>query len=63
MRFYLKGVEKIMYQVEYPANYFESPAGTTVGYCSECEQDIFEGEDVWQIKNDLYSENSERIQQ
>lgn len=39
-----------MYDIQYPRDYFEPPEPETIGCCSECGQDIFAGEDCWEIK-------------
>lgn len=45
-----------MYDVPEPRYWLEPPTPDTVGYCSECGQDIYAGEDVWEIKGELYCE-------
>ena len=45
-----------MYDVPEPRYWLEPPEPKTVGYCSECGQDIFAGENVWEIKGEWYCE-------
>lgn len=45
-----------MYNITYPRDYFEPPECETIGFCAECNEDIFAGEDVWEIKNELFCE-------
>ena len=45
-----------MYELQEPRYWLEPPEPETVGYCAECGQDIYAGEDIWEIKGELYCE-------
>ena len=45
----MKG-NKDMYDIPEPRYYLEPKEGEIVGYCAECGQDIYAGEDIWEIK-------------
>lgn len=45
-----------MYDVPEPRDYLEPREGNTVGYCAECGQDTYAGEDIWEIKGEWYCE-------
>ena len=51
----MKG-NKNMYDIPEPRYYLEPKEGEIVGYCTECGQDIYAGEDIWEIKGEWYCE-------
>lgn len=38
-------------------NWLEPDEPETIGFCAECGEDIFEGEDVWEVKGKWYCEH------
>ena len=51
--------EKIMvgYELPEPKEYAEPSSIAPIGYCSECGNDIFFGEEIWEIHGDWYCES------
>lgn len=43
-----------MYELPERNSWLEPESGDVIGYCEECGEEIYAGEDLWEIKGDLY---------